>query len=126
MLENTTVQIRDSESNSRIAVTGSVIGAILASSCCVVPLVLVTLGATGAWIGNLTVLEPYKPIFAAITFVFLGVGYWQVYRKPKVACEEGSYCASPASNRIAKAALWVATTLVLLALSIEFWAPLLY
>ena len=126
MSEDIAVQIKDGGSNRRIAVAGSVIGAVLASSCCIVPLVLVTLGASGAWIGNLTVLEPYKPIFAAVTFVFLGFGYWQIYRKPKIACEEGSYCASPASSRIAKTALWVAMTLVLLALTIEFWAPLLY
>lgn len=111
---------------SRMAATGSVMGAVLASSCCILPLVLVTLGASGAWIGNLTVLAPYKPAFAAVTFVFLGLGFWQVYRKQEIACEEGSYCASPASNRVVKSALWIATILVLLALSIEFWAPLFY
>ncbi len=105
---------------------GSLIGAILASSCCIVPLVLVTLGASGAWIGNLTGLEPYKPVFALITFAFLGFGYWQIYRKPAMACKEGSYCASPASDRIVKGALWVATALVVLALTIDFWAPLFY
>ncbi len=120
------VGIEDRDAKKRIAATGSVIGAILASSCCIVPLVLVTLGASGAWIGNLTLLEPYKPIFATITFVFLGFGYWQVYRKREIACEEGSYCATPASDRIAKSALWIATILVLLALTIDFWAPLFY
>ncbi len=114
------------DTKKRIAATGSVIGAILASSCCIVPLVLVTLGVSGAWIGNLSVLEPYKPIFATVTFVFLGFGYWQVYRKREVACEEGSYCATPSSDRIAKGALWIATILVLLALTIDFWAPLFY
>jgi len=56
--------IKDRDAKKRIAATGSVIGAILASSCCIVPLVLVTLGASGAWIGNLTVLESYKSLFA--------------------------------------------------------------
>ena len=120
------VGTEDRDAKKRIAATGSVIGAILASSCCIVPLVLVTLGASGAWIGNLTLLEPYKPLFATITFVFLSFGYWQVYRKREVACEEGSYCATPASDRIAKGALWSATILVLLALTIDFWAPLFY
>ncbi len=110
----------------RLATTGSVIAAVLASSCCIVPLVLVTLGASGAWIGNLSALEPFKPIFATATFGFLGIGYWQVYRKPKVECEEGSYCATPASSRVTKSALWIANLLVLLALSIDFWAPLFY
>jgi mercuric ion transport protein len=126
MSEDIAVAIKDRDTKNRIAATGSIIGAILASSCCIVPLVLVTLGASGAWIGNLAVLEPYKPYFAAVTFVFLGFGYWQVYRKPKIACEEGSYCASPASDRITKGTLWIATILVLLALTIDFWAPLFY
>lgn len=111
---------------SGIAATGGVIGAILASSCCIMPLVLVTLGVGGAWIGNLAALEPYKPILVLATFGFLGFGFWQVYRKPKVACEDGSYCATPASGRLTKSALWIATVLVLLALSIDFWAPLFY
>lgn len=108
------------------AATGSLIGAILASSCCIAPLILVTLGVSGAWIGNLTALEPYKPFFVAITILFLGFGYWQVYRKPKITCQKDSYCASPASTRIIKSALWIATILVLLALTINFWAPLFY
>ena len=126
MSEDAAASIQFGHTNKRVVATGSVISAILASSCCILPLVLVTLGASGAWIGNLTVLEPYKPIFAAITFVFLGFGYWQIYRKPKIACEEGSYCATPASDRVAKGALWSATALVLLALTVDFWAPLFY
>ena len=126
MGNDTAALTKDGEAKIRIAATGSLIGAILASSCCIVPLVLVTLGASGAWIGSLTVLEPYKPIFATVTFVFLGLGYWQAYRKPKVACEEDTYCATPASDHIVKGALWIATILVLLALSIDFWAPLFY
>jgi mercuric ion transport protein len=111
---------------ARFAAIGSVVGAVLASSCCVVPLVLVTLGASGAWIGNLSALDPYKGYFAAITLVFLGMGYWQAYRNQKILCEDGSYCASPTSGRVTKAALWIATALVLSALTIGWWAPLFY
>ncbi len=126
MSSDMAVAIKGRDVKKQIAATGSVIGAILASSCCIVPPVLVTLGASGAWIGNLTVLEPYKPIFATVTFVFLGFGYWQVYRKREVVCEEGSYCAWGGFDRIAKGALWIAAILVLLALTIDFWAPLFY
>ena len=112
--------------DGRLAAIGSVIGAVLASSCCVVPLILVTLGASGAWIGNLTVLDPYKSYFAASTLVFLGLGYWQVFRKREIECEDGSFCATPTSGRITKSALIVATVLVVAALSIDWWAPLFY
>lgn len=105
---------------------GGVLGAILASSCCIVPLVLVTLGVSGAWIGNLTALEPHKPYFAAVTVVLIGLGFWHVYFKPKAACEGGSYCARSESSRLTKTALWVATVLVLFAITINWWAPLFY
>ena len=112
--------------DGRLAAIGSVIGAVLASSCCVVPLILVTLGASGAWIGNLSALDPYKGYFAALTLVFLGLGYWQVFRKREIACEDGSFCATPISGRITKSALIVASVLVVVALTIDWWAPLFY
>lgn len=105
---------------------GGVIGAILASTCCIAPLVLVTLGISGAWIGNLTALEPYKPYFAAIALVFIGLGFRQVYFKAKLPCLEGSYCARPESSLITKSVLWLATVLVVLALTIGWWAPFFY
>ena len=106
--------------------TGGVVGAILASACCVAPLLLLMLGVSGAWIGNLTALEPYKPLFATVALIFIGLGFWQVYFKTKPACDDGSYCARPESALITKAALWFTTVLVGLALTINWWAPLFY
>lgn len=126
MNEDISVTLQDNVPRKRIAATGSVIGAVLASSCCIVPLLLVTLGVSGAWIGSLSALEPYKPWFAAVTMLFLGIGFWQVYWKPKQECEEGSYCANPKSDRVVKIALWSATLLVALASTIVYWAPIFY
>lgn len=105
---------------------GGAIGAILASTCCIAPLALLMLGVSGAWIGNLTALEPYKPYFAAAALVFIGLGFRQVYVRPRLACADGSLCARPHSSRITQATLWSATVLVLLALTINWWAPLFY
>lgn len=99
----------------RLAAIGGILAALGAASCCVVPFALFTLGVSGAWIGNLTALEPYQPVFAAIAVACLGYGFYLVYRRPKVACAEGSYCASPSSNRLAKIGLWTALVLVLIA-----------
>jgi mercuric ion transport protein len=117
---------RRESGRQRLAAVGGLLGALAAASCCVVPFVLFTLGISGAWIGNLTALEPYQPIFAAITFGFLGFGFYLVYRKPKVACAEGSYCAKPSSGRIAKIGLWTATVLVLVGLGFPKIAPLFF
>jgi len=101
-------------------------GAFLASACCIVPLALVTLGISGAWIGNLVALEPYKPITSGIALAFISVGFWHVYFRKQPACVDDSYCARPQSSRITKAVLWVAAVLVLLSLTVNWWAPLFY
>lgn len=105
---------------------GGIIGAILASTCCIAPLALLMLGISGAWIGTLTALEPYKPYFASIALVFIGLGFRQVYFQGQPACADGSYCAKPQSALVTKTALWSATVLVVLALTINWWAPLFY
>lgn len=103
-----------------------VAGALLASSCCIVPLALVLLGVSGAWVGTLTALEPYKPVFAAAASVFVGLGFWYVYFRPKQACADGTYCARPEAPLITKLALWGAAVLVGLSITIDWWAPLFY
>jgi mercuric ion transport protein len=55
--------------SSRAALLAGGLAAILASTGCLGPLVLVALGFSGAWIGNLTVLEPYRPIFIGAALV---------------------------------------------------------
>ena len=104
---------------------GGILGAIAASSCCILPLVLFSLGIGGAWIGNLTALAPYQPVIVAITLGFLGYGYWLVYRKAKAVCADGSACARPLPNRIVKLALWLATALVAAAIAFPYVAPML-
>jgi|TARA_R110000782_G_C14812243_1_gene412913 mercuric ion transport protein len=106
--------------------SGGVIGAILASTCCIVPLTFVMLGISGAWVGNLTALEPYKPLFASVALVFIGLGFRQVYFKERPSCHDGNYCGKPQSAIITKVALWVSTVVVLLALTINWWAQLFY
>src|SRR6266849_10713289 len=109
---------------AELASIGGILAALGAASCCVVPFALFVLGVSGAWISNLTALEPYQPVFAAVAFGFLGYGFYLVYRKPKVACAEGSYCAKPGSGRIAKIGLWTASILVVVALGFPRLAPL--
>lgn len=125
MSETEMTNDKDQAKSKWLAAAG-ISGALIASSCCVVPLLLVTLGISGAWIGNLTALEPYKPYFLSVTILLLATGFWYVYLKPKKDCDEGSYCARPSSSRITKSALWIATLLVLLSATVDFWAPLFY
>lgn len=113
-----------SDTRTRFVTAGGILGALAASSCCILPLVLFSLGISGAWIGNLTALAPYKPYFAAATLGLVGYGYYLVYVRPKKACADGS-CARPLPNRLMKFSLWLATMLVVAALAFDHVAPLL-
>ncbi len=104
---------------------GGIAGAVAASACCIAPLVLFSLGISGAWIGNLTSLYPYKPYFVSIAIIFLAGGFYMVYRKPENLCQPGSYCATPGSDRVLKISLWSASLLVLAALVFPYVAPYL-
>ncbi|MBR1135228.1 MAG: mercuric transporter MerT family protein [Bradyrhizobium sp.] len=102
---------------------GGLLGALAASSCCILPLVLFGLGVSGAWIGNFTRLAPYQPYFIAATLGFLGYGYWLVYRSSTRACADGEACARTLPNRIVKTSLILATILTVAALGLDFVAP---
>jgi mercuric ion transport protein len=115
-----------SGSGHALIAAGGLLGALAASSCCILPLVLFSLGISGAWIGRFTQLAPYQPYFIAATLAFLGTGYWLVHLASKRACAEGEACARPLPNRLVKAALVVATLLVIAALGFDFLAPLLF
>lgn len=123
--EALTAAASNETNKQRIMATGGTLGALAASACCILPLVLFSLGISGAWIGNLTALYPYKPYFVTITLLFLAGGFYLTYRKPKTACETGSYCATPASGRILKFSLWSSTLLVSAALAFPYAVPYL-
>jgi mercuric ion transport protein len=113
------------DTGSILMAAGGLLGALAASSCCILPLVLFGLGVSGAWIGNFTQLAPYQPCFIAATFLFLACGYWLVYRASRLACADGTACARPLPDRLVKASLIVATVLVAAALGVDLLAPLL-
>jgi mercuric ion transport protein len=106
---------------TRLAAVGGILGAVGAASCCVVPFALFMLGVSGAWIGNLTALEPYKPIFATVSLGFIAYGAWRLRRNAKLACADG-YCADPRSHRLAKIGLWTAAVLLVVAIVFPYTA----
>jgi len=115
----------DARRGQGLMAVGGLLGALAASSCCILPLVLFSLGVSGAWIGNFTQLAPYQPYIIAATLAFLGCGYWLVYRSSQAACAAGEACAKPLPNRLVKIGLIVATALVMAALIFDLLAPLL-
>jgi mercuric ion transport protein len=109
----------------KLVAAGGILGAVAASSCCIVPLLLFSLGVSGAWIGDLTRLAPYQPYFIAMMVACLGCGYWLVRRVRRTACAEAAACSRPLPNKVVTTALVPATLLVAAALAFDFLGPLI-
>ncbi|MGH8780257.1 mercuric ion transporter MerT [Paraburkholderia sp.] len=101
------------------------LAAILASTCCLGPLLLVALGVSGAWIGNLTVLEPYRPIFIGAALVALFFAGRRIFR-PAQMCQPGEVCAIAQVRTAYKLIFWIVALLVLIAVGFPYVLPLFY
>ena len=112
-------------SNGRAPLVAGGLAAILASACCLGPLILIALGFSGAWIGNLTVLEPYRPLFIGAALVALFFAYRRIFR-PAQACAPCEVCAIPQVRTSYKLLYWLVAALVLVALGFPYILPLFY
>jgi mercuric ion transport protein len=102
------------------------LAAIGASICCVGPLVLLGLGISGAWIGNLTALEPYRPVLMGLTLLFLGLAFRKLYLVPQT-CVPGTLCADdPHVIKRQRVVFWLVAALLLGLLAVPWFAPLFY
>ena len=101
------------------------LAAILASACCLGPLMLVLLGVSGAWIGNLTRLEPYRPFFLGAALIALFFAWLRIFR-PARACTPGEVCAMPHVRTTYKVIFWCVAALVLVAFGFPYAARLFY
>lgn len=101
------------------------VAALLASTCCLGPLILITLGFSGAWIGNLTALEPYRPVFMGVALAALFFVWRRIWR-PAVACAPGNNCAVPQIKHTYKFLFGAVSMLVLVALVFPYAAPWFY
>jgi mercuric ion transport protein len=119
----------ESPSSSDVAGGGALLAgglaALLASACCLGPLVLLALGVSGAWIANLTALEPYRPIFVVVAGGALVVSGRRIWR-PQSVCAPGEVCAMPQLRRVQKVLFGVVVALMLVALAFPYVAPWFY
>src|SRR5882762_9694957 len=96
--------------NAKSSLLAGVAAGIGASVCCVGPLVFLALGISGAWIGNLTALEPYRPVFIGLTLLFLGLAFRKLYLLPQ-ACTPENACAQPHVIRRQRLTFWIVAAL---------------
>ena len=92
------------------ASAGSMISGLIASLCCIGPLVFVVLGLSGA--AFFAKLEQYRWLFGTVAFGFLAPGFFFAYRGGE-ECSPGTSCEiDPKRRRLNRIILWIATILV--------------
>ena len=89
----------------------ALLAAVGASACCVVPLVLVLLDISGAWIANVTALDRWRPWFIAATVLCLGIAFWTLYG-PSSRCRTDGACVDPTALHRRRAWLWTVSTVI--------------
>jgi mercuric ion transport protein len=104
--------------SQRLLAAAGVLGAIAASSCCVLPLALFGVGVSGAWIASLTVLAPWQPWLIAATIGLLGTGYWLAYHASKSRSADPE-CRCPLPGRTVSLGLFIGTLLVIVTLGVN-------
>lgn len=115
----------DPASPGRTALLAGGVAAILASTCCLGPLLLILLGFSGAWIGNLTALEPLRPFFIGVALLALFLAWRRIWR-PVADCPPGTVCALPQVKRSYQWLFGLVVLLVLIALVFPYVAPFFY
>ncbi len=111
--------------SSRSSLIAGSLAAVGASLCCVAPLLLLSLGIGGAWIANLTALEPYRPALIGITFLFLALAFRKLYLVPQT-CVPDAACADPSVIARQRAIFWIVAFLLLALLAVPLVAPFFF
>ncbi len=106
--------------NNKFLAPAALVSALLASLCCIGPLVLAALGLGSLGLAELT---RYRPVFLLMTVLILAAVFYLVYRRPSAACAAG-VCQRPAGRGL-KAGLWFITALAVALASFPYWSALL-
>ena len=115
----------DRQLNLKASLVAGVLAGVGASACCVGPLLLLALGIGGAWIGNLTALEPFRPVFIGLTLLFLSLAFRRLYLVPQV-CAPGTACDNQQILHRQRLAFWIVAPLLLALLAVPWVLPLFY
>ncbi|MHB8914504.1 MAG: mercuric ion transporter MerT [Thiobacillus sp.] len=118
------METKPAKSGASALMAGGV-AAMVAAACCIGPLLLVVLGFGGAWMSNLQILEPYRPMALGIAIVFLALAYRKIW-KPTDACEPGTLCAVPQTRLMYKILFRLVALLILASIGFPYIAHYFY
>jgi mercuric ion transport protein len=99
--------------------------AVGASACCVIPLILLTLGIGGSWLSSLSLLEPYRPLFIGATLLLLSFSFHRIYLAPRVR-DASSSCGQHNGMKRLRLAFWITSTVALGLIALPWLIPLFY
>jgi mercuric ion transport protein len=100
-------------------------GAVVASSCCVIPLGVAALGAGAGILGGLEIIAEWRVPLLSISALAIVGGWGAWWLKRPIACVSGASCASPRRSRATLALLLCASITVLAAASWGYIDPAL-
>jgi mercuric ion transport protein len=110
--------MKNIENKSGVLIGGGIVASLIASLCCVGPLILTILGVSGA--AALAQLEVLRiPMTIIVIAVFGYTGY--LLKKKSISCEPGSICADPRKFKIMVIFYFVGLALALISLSSPYW-----
>lgn len=124
-LENDVTIEGNSADSPKATLIAGLLAGLTASACCAGPFLLLILGISGSWIGNLSALEAYRPFFIVLAVVFLGLAFRRVYLLPK-ACASDALCATAKGKRSQQIIFWLTTLIVVLSIAFPWYGPLLF
>ena len=106
-----TVAAKNGESkSSSLVMAGSVFAAILASFCCILPIVFALTGLSV--VGASAAFAAWRPYLLTATFGLLAAGFYFAYQPVGTECAPGSACAIPTTKRSGRVVLWLTSAAV--------------
>ena len=113
------------QSLTKGSLVAGLITGITASTCCAGPFLLLTLGISGSWISNFSLLEPLRPWLIGLTLVFLGLAFRKLYLLPN-ACATDAPCATAATLHKQRIVFWIVIGLIAALIAFPWYGPLLF
>lgn len=101
------------------------LGAVAASSCCVIPLALGALGAGAGIFSGLEAIAAWRTPMLAVSALAVATAWWSWWRKREAVCMTGSACATPRRSRTTLALLSVASVIMAIAAGWNYLEPVL-
>lgn len=128
-IENTSVKqsmsSRGKDAKTKGVLFAGLLASFTASACCAGPFILLTLGISGSWIGNLSALEPFRPIFIIFSVLLLGLAYRKIYAQSS-SCNADGVCATDQGRNSHKLIFWITAVIITLSISFPWYGAILF